>query len=200
MNKKDTPVSRYWKIGPIYIKKTFLLLLIAAASVFVIGICGFPAWLLPDWQQNTLVYRYDDPKLQEIEKTVQIRDDKGVIRYIGPVENGVCSGNGRVYDSQGRLCYKGPIVENRWEGENAKVYQNNRLIYTGTMENNRYEGPGRLFDYEKKEIWEGEFHNDLPEGTIRIYDLEGRLLGQKTVPSGEKQEETLLDPEKRKEK
>ena len=46
MKKNESPESRYRKIGPIYIRKGVLLLLIAAAAIAVLAKFGFPTGLI----------------------------------------------------------------------------------------------------------------------------------------------------------
>ena len=176
MKKNESPESRYRKIGPIYIRKGVLLLLIAAAAIAVLAKFGFPTGLIRYHDGGPPVYRFDDPQLQECSEEVRIRDRRGVIRYEGPVEKGVCTGMAQVYDEQGKLCYQGPMVENRWEGENARVYRDGKLLYLGGMKNNRYEGLGRLFDPETGTSREGIFRDGLEEGRFLIYDPMGTLV------------------------
>lgn len=103
---KENPESGYWKIGPIYVKKVFLLTVLAAGAIAAIGYFGLPTELLEKPPGET-VYRFDDPALKDLSEPVRICDENNVIRYEGPVEKGVCTGSGRVYDETGALISSG---------------------------------------------------------------------------------------------
>lgn len=191
MKANDSPESHYWKIGPVYVKKIFLLTMIAAASIAVLAKFGLPTELFPA-KDPAGDYRYDDPALLELSEEVQIRDKNGVVRYEGPVDKGVCTGKGRVYDANGKLCYEGMLKENQYEGDDAKVYKNDRLIYVGSMRDNQYNGPGTRYDYQLGEVYRGEFMNGMEEGNIQIFDLNGQKLGEGYFVSGKEQRRFLI--------
>ena len=181
---KENPEFRYWKIGPVYVKKTFLLTVLAAGSIAAIGYFGLPTELLPKPPAGT-VYRYNDPALQELSGHVQILDDQGVIRYDGPVEKGVCTGSGRIYGENGDLVYDGPLVEGRYDGKVGRIYRDGKLVYRGGFRDGLYDGPGTLFDYENNEILNGGFIAGEPDVLCRSYDLDWRPISTIAVENGE---------------
>lgn len=194
MKDNSSPESRYWKIGPVYIKKMFLLTLIIAGAIAVMAKFGMPVELLPSRGEEPESYRYDDEALLELSEEVLIRDKDGRIRYEGPIDKGVITGVGRIYDAQGRLCYEGPLLENRCEGNDARVYRNGRLCYEGAMKDNRYDGPGKLYDYLNSEVREGAFLNGLLEGNARIYAMDGTLLREGNFINGVEQKQINQRP------
>lgn len=181
---KENPESRYWKIGPVYVKKAFLLTVLAAGSIAAIGYFGLPTELLPKPPAGT-VYRYNDPALQELSGHVQILDDQGVIRYDGPVEKGVCTGFGRIYGENGDLVYDGPLVEGRYDGKVGRIYRDGKLVYRGGFRDGLYDGAGTLFDYENNEILNGGFIAGEPDGVCKSYNLSWRLVSTIAFENGE---------------
>lgn len=166
----------YWKIGPIFIWKWLLLLLIGAAAALILWFFGLPSGLWGDPGSGTSAYRYDDPVLQELSGVVQILDDQGRVRYEGEVSAGSYTGQGKVYNADGLLVYDGPLVDGAYEGEGAKVYSNGILIYEGAMAANLYEGNGRRTDPVSGVISEGQFVAGAFEGEGRQYNANGVLI------------------------
>lgn len=179
---KENPESRYWKIGPIYVKKVFLLTVLAAGSIAAIGYFGLPTELLEKPPGET-VYRFDDPALKDLSEPVRICDENNVIRYEGPVEKGVCTGFGRVYDETGALVYEGPLVEGRYKGKNCRLYRDGELLYFGEMRENTFTGDGVFYNHPRKEFYVGDFSNGLPFGSVGVYDLMGNYLGEREFSS-----------------
>lgn len=172
--------SDYWHIGPVYIRKWLVLMAIGTVSLLVLGVFGLPTALLKPFSDAPPVYRYDDPVLQSLSGVVQIEDDAGCIRYIGDVEQGAYTGNGKVYDSRGCLCYDGPLVDGVYEGENAKVYADGILIYSGAMAANLYEGDGCRINPDTGVKSEGQFAEGMLEGEGKEYRADGVLLREGT--------------------
>ena len=170
----------YWKVGPIFIWKWLLLLLIGVAAGLVLWFFGLPSGLWRDSGSGIPAYRYDDPILQELSGVVQILDDQGQVRYEGEVAAGSYTGQGKVYDQDGFLVYEGPLVDGAYEGEGAKVYSDGKLIYEGAMAANLYEGEGRRTDPVSGEVSEGQFVAGVFEGEGRQYNADGVLIREGT--------------------
>lgn len=170
----------YWHIGPVYIRKTLLLALLAAASLAVLGTLGLPRLAWRSGLAQPPVYAYNDPALQTLTGRVQITDADGQVRYVGDVDQGHYTGRGRVYDRSGQLCYDGPLEDGVYQGEDARVYQNGVLVYEGAMAANLYEGEGRRTDPETGLVSEGTFAHGQLEGSGREYDAGGALLREGT--------------------
>lgn len=166
----------YWHIGPVYVRKWLVLTAIGTVSLLILGVFGVPTTLLHPLSNAPPVYRYDDPALQSLSGVVQIEDDAGHIRYVGNVEQGAYTGQGKVYDAAGILCYDGPLVNGVYEGENAKVYSGGILIYSGGMAGNLYEGYGRRTDPDTGIISEGQFVQGMLEGEGKEYTADEVLL------------------------
>lgn len=166
----------YWKVGPIFIWKWLLLLLIGVVAVLALWFFGLPSGLWRNSGSEIPAYRYDDPILQELTGVVQILDDQGRVRYEGEVAAGSYTGQGKVYDKDGLLVYDGPLVDGAYEGEGAKVYSDGELIYEGSMAANLYEGDGRRTDPVSGEVSEGQFVAGVFEGEGRQYNADGVLI------------------------
>lgn len=170
----------YWKVGPIFIWKWLLLLLVGVAAGLVLWFFGLPSGLWRNSGSGIPAYRYDDPILQELSGVVQILDNQGQVRYEGEVAAGSYTGQGKVYDQDGFLVYEGPLVDGAYEGDGAKVYSDGKLIYEGTMAANLYEGEGRRTDPVSGEVSEGQFVAGIFEGEGRQYNADGVLIREGT--------------------
>lgn len=166
----------YWKIGPIFIWKWLLLVLIGGVAVLVLQVFGLPDGFLFCPTAEVPSYRYDDPALQKISGVVQVLDYQGRIRYEGEVSSGSFTGTGKVYDTNGSLVYDGPVVDGVYEGEDAKVYSDGILIYEGAMAANLYEGAGRRTDPISGEVSEGQFLAGVFEGEGQQFHANGTLI------------------------
>lgn len=166
----------YWKVGPIFIWKWLLLLLIGAVAVLILWFFGLPSSLGRSSAPDIPAYRYDDPILRELSGVVQILDDQGRVRYEGEVAGGAYTGQGKVYDADGLLVYDGPVVDGVYEGEGAKVYSDGILVYEGAMADNLYEGEGRRTDPDTGIVSEGQFAAGIFEGEGRQYNADGVLI------------------------
>lgn len=71
----------YWKVGPIFVWKWLLLLLVGIAAGLVLWFFGLPSGLWRNFGTGIPAYRYDDPILQELSGVVQILDNQGQVRY-----------------------------------------------------------------------------------------------------------------------
>lgn len=167
-------------MGPVYIRKGLLLAAVLCASLLCLGLFGLPTGLLTPFSADPPLYRYDDPALRSVSGLVRLADDAGRVRYVGQVEQGACTGSGKIYDADGRLCYDGPLVDGVCQGRDASVYQNGRLVYTGDMAYNSYEGQGRRIDPDTGVVSEGTFSAGMLEGEGREYDADGNLLREGT--------------------
>lgn len=174
--KTDWSPKDYWHIGPVYVRKYLLLALLSAGSLLVLGLFGLPHLFTTPASAVPPVYRYDDPALQMVSGVVQITDSSGRVRYVGEVQQGICTGKGKVYDDDGQLCYDGPLVDGVYEGGNAKVYADGILVYTGDMADNLYEGQGRRTDPDTGVVSVGAFSRGMLEGQGKEYDAKGTLL------------------------
>lgn len=176
LDKTQGSPREYRHIGPVYIRKTLLLALVAAASLAVLGVLGLPQIAWRSGLAQTPVYAYNDPALQTLTGRVQITDAEGRVRYVGEVDQGHYTGRGKVYDRAGQLCYDGPLVDGVCQGEDARVYRDGVLVYQGTMAANLYEGEGRRTDPDTGLVSEGTFVRGMLEGEGREYDAGGALL------------------------
>lgn len=174
--KRPLTEKDYWHIGPVYVRKWMLLGLLAALSVLILAVFGPPTALFSPLNQEPPSFRFNDPKLALQSREVRILDDRGVMRYEGEVEQGACTGRGKVYDSSGQLVYYGPLVDGRYEGEDALVYRDGFPVYAGEMVNNLYEGQGRRTDPISGIVSEGEFSQGMLSGEGREYYADGALL------------------------
>lgn len=170
----------YRHIGPVYIRKTLLLTLLAAASLAVLGALGLPRLAWRSGLAQPPVYAYNDPALQTLTGRVQITDADGQVRYIGDVDQGRYTGRGKVYDRSGQLCYDGPLEDGVYQGEDARVYRDGVLVYEGAMAANLYEGQGRRVDPATGLVSQGTFAHGMLEGAGREYDAGGALLREGT--------------------
>lgn len=176
----------YWKLGPVYIWKSLVLVFLGLAAVGVLMTFGLPwtAGLSSQQGQTIPTYRYNDPELQEATGAVCILDDLGRVRYKGQVAAGSCTGQGKVYDEEGQLVYDGPLVDGIYEGENAKVYADGVLIYEGMMAANRYEGRGRFIDPDTGIVSQGTFVAGIFEGEGQQFYADGTLMRSGTFSNG----------------
>lgn len=168
----------YWKIGPVYVLKWIVLVLLAAGAAAVLAAFGLPSFgPLSDLPP---AYRWDDERLGKVTGRVRVLDNAGTVRYEGTVAAGTYTGRGKVYDSAGDLVYDGPLEDGVYQGEDGKVYRDKTLVYTGSMAQNLYEGPGRRTDPVSGVVSEGTFSRGMLEGDGREYDAAGGLLRQGT--------------------
>lgn len=166
----------YWKVGPLFIWKWLLLLLIGVAAVLILWFFGLPSGLWHDSGAGLPAYRYNDPALREVSGVVQILDDQGRVRYEGEVAAGSYTGQGKVYTADGLLVYDGPVVDGVYEGEGAKVYSDGVLIYEGAMAANLYAGAGRRTDPDSGVVSEGQFVAGVFAGEGCQYNADGVLI------------------------
>lgn len=170
----------YWRIGPIYMRKQLVLLLVIVCSVGILLICGFPV-RTPDHADTRIpAYRYDDPALAGISGLVQVLDAGSRVRYVGEVTAGSYTGRGKVFDTAGELVYDGPLADGVYEGADAKVYRSGTLVYTGEMAGNLYEGQGSRFDPETGIVSRGQFSKGFLEGRGQEFYASGALLREGT--------------------
>lgn len=166
----------YWRIGPVYVQKLPALLALAALSIAVLCIFGFPLPTPAPAGDPVPAFRYDDPQLAGQSGTVQVLDGRGRVRYIGEVASGSYTGRGRVFDEDGGLVYDGPLADGVYEGADAKVYRAGTLAYTGGMAAGLYEGQGRRIDPETGIVSEGRFSQGFLEGPGQEFSAGGVLL------------------------
>lgn len=174
--KRPLTEKDYWRVGPVYVRKWVLLGLLAALSVLILAVFGPPTALFSPLVREPPTFRFNDPKLARQSGEVRILDARGVVRYEGEVDQGVCTGQGKVYDSSGQLVYHGPLVDGRYEGADALVYRDGLPVYAGGMANNLYEGQGRRTDPISGIVSEGEFSQGMLSGQGREYYADGALL------------------------
>lgn len=174
--KRPLTEKDYWRIGPVYVKKWVLWGLLAALSMLILAAFGPPTALFSPLGREPPTFRFNDLKLARQSGEVRILDDRGVVRYEGEVDQGVCTGQGKVYDSSGQLVYQGPLVEGRYEGKDALVYRDGLPVYAGEMANNLYEGQGRRTDPISGIVSEGNFSQGMLSGEGREYYAGGALL------------------------
>jgi len=168
----------YWKIGPVYVLKWIVLVLLAAAALAVLMIFGLPSF--PALSRDPPAYYWDDEKLGKATGLVRVLDSAGVKRYEGTVEAGSYTGRGKIYDSAGELVYDGPLEDGVCQGEDAKVYRDKELVYAGEMAQNLYEGQGRRTDPDSGVVSVGQFSRGVLEGEGRQYRRDGSLLREGT--------------------
>lgn len=165
----------YWRIGPVYVWKWLVILLLIAASLVILAAFGLPSGLFARREREPPVYRYTDRRLAGVSGVVRITDGAGTVRYEGEVVQGAVTGRGKVYDAGGRLVYDGPLADGVYEGEGAKVYSGKTLIYEGAMSANLYEGEGRRTDPSTGIVSEGTFAAGVFEGEGRQFYPGGAL-------------------------
>lgn len=168
----------YWKVGPVYVLKWIVLVLLAAAALAVLTVFGLPSF--PAFSRDPPAYRWDDEKLGKVTGLVRVLDSAGTKRYEGTVEAGSYTGRGKVYDSGGDLVYDGPLEDGVYQGEDAKVYRDKKLVYAGEMAQNLYEGQGRRTDPDSGVVSIGQFSRGVLEGEGRQYRGDGSLLREGT--------------------
>lgn len=166
----------YWRIGPVYVRKQFALLVVIGLSITVLAIFGIPFRLSRDTESQISSYRYNDPELAEISGLVQVLDDQDQVRYVGEVDTGAYTGPGKVYSETGELLYDGPLIDGKYEGSDAKVYQSGTLVYIGEMAGNLYEGQGRRINPTTGVVSEGQFSRGYLEGPGQEFYADGTLL------------------------
>ena len=187
MKQSDPMRRQYRKLGPVYVKKTLLLTVLAAGSLAVIAGFGLPTDLIPENGEQLPGYQLDDPTLETLTGWVQLRDETGAVRYEGTVEKGQRSGFGRIFDEKKRLSYDGPMIEDQCEGGEARIYKDGRLAYFGTVTDMIPNGPGRAYDYDAGVIREGSFDAGVLEGPAKIYAPDGTMLRESQFVKGEEQ-------------
>lgn len=180
MDKPALPKLRlerrdYWRVGPVYVWKWLMILLLITVSLAVLAAFGLPSGLFAHHEREPPVYRYTDRRLAGVSGVVRITDDAGTVRYEGKVAQGAVTGRGKVYDAGGRLVYDGPLVDGVYEGGGAKVYSGKTLIYEGAMSANLYEGEGRRTDPSTGIVSEGTFAAGVFEGKGRQFYPDGVL-------------------------
>lgn len=168
----------YWKVGPVYVLKWIVLVLLAAAALAVLMIFGLPSF--PALSRDPPAYRWDDEELGKVTGLVRVLDSAGRKRYEGTVEAGSYTGRGKVYDSRGDLVYDGPLEDGVYQGEDARVYRDKKLVYVGEMAQNLYEGQGRRTDPVSGVVSTGQFSRGVLEGEGRQYRGDGSLLREGT--------------------
>lgn len=166
----------YWHIGPVYVWKWLVVLLLIGASLAVLAAFGLPSSLTAPHEREPPTYCYTDKRLAETSGVVRITDDAGTVRYEGEIAQGAITGQGRVYDAKGRLAYDGPLVDGLYEGKGAKVYFDGHLIYEGAMSANLYEGEGRRTDPPSGVVSEGTFSAGVFEGDGQQFYPDGTLM------------------------
>lgn len=166
----------YWHVGPVYVWKWLLLLLLIGISLAVLAAFGLPAGLFVHREREPPAYRYTDQRLAGVSGIVRITDNAGTVRYEGEIVQGVITGRGRVYDAAGRLAYDGPLVDGAYEGEGAKVYSDGQLVYEGALAANLYEGEGRRTDRSSGIVSEGTFAGGVFEGEGQQFYPDGTLM------------------------
>ncbi len=175
MDRRD-----FWKLGPVWIWKWFVLTGVLALSIAVLAVFGLPEGLFSLPEREPPAYRYDDPRLRELTGTVRVLDGQGAVRYRGDVAAGSFTGNGQVYDEQGALVYDGPLADGVREGAGARVYQDGELVYEGEMAQDLYEGQGRRTDPAAGTVSEGQFSQGKLEGEGEERSRGGTLLREGT--------------------
>lgn len=166
----------YWRIGPVFVEKRFVLLAVIALSAVVLMVFGLPFSAPGDAGDGLPAYRYDDPGLAGISGPVRVLDGEGRVRYAGEVASGAYTGRGQVFDAAGALLYDGPLIDGVYEGADAKVYRAGALVYEGEMAGNLYEGQGRRIDPGSGIVSEGQFSRGLLEGRGREFYADGTPL------------------------
>lgn len=122
-------------------------------------------------------YVYYDRDLKKVNGTVKIKDDNGMVRYIGNVSNGICEGKGKLYNSRGTLIYEGPFESNEFSGDNGTMYNEDGSIrYVGSFQDNEYEGIGTLYRKDGSVEKEGQFKAGKLYGEGTIYKKDGNIL------------------------
>ncbi len=130
MDKPDLPMQRrdFWRIGPVWVWKWFVLGGILGLSLAVLAVFGLPLGLFSPREKEPPAYRYDDPVLRELTGAVRILDERGTVRYRGEVDAGSFTGAGQVFDAGGEMVYDGPLLDGVREGAGAKVYRDGDLL------------------------------------------------------------------------
>ncbi len=166
----------YCRIGPVYVRRQLVLLLLIAGSIAVLLLFGLP-FSLPDHGARQIpACRYDDPALAGISGLVQVLDAAGRVRYEGEVSAGTYTGRGQVFGADGELVYDGPLADGVYEGPDAKVYRSGVLVYAGEMAGNLYQGQGRRFDPDTGIVSQGQFSKGFMEGWGQEFHPGGALL------------------------
>lgn len=178
MDKPELRMERrdFWRLGPVWIWKWFVLGGLLVFSLAVLAAFGMPEGLFPLPEGDAPAYRYDDPELLELSGTVRILDGQGVVRYRGEVAEGSFSGRGQVFDAGGRLVYDGPLADGVREGADARVYEDGVLVYEGEMAGDLYEGQGRRTRADSGTVSEGQFSRGKLEGEGEERSASGDLL------------------------
>lgn len=182
MDKPELPMQRrdFWKLGPVWVWKWFVLGGILALSLAVLAVFGLPRGLFSPREKQPPAYRYDDPVLRELTGVVRILDERGTVRYRGEVDAGSFTGAGQVFDARGEMVYDGPLVDGVREGAGAKVYRDGELLYEGEMAQDLYEGQGRRTDPDGGVVSEGAFSAGKLEGEGLERSSDGALLREGT--------------------
>lgn len=93
MDKPALPKLRlgrrdYWHIGPVYVWKWLVVLLLIGAALAVLAAFGLPSSLTAPHEREPPTYCYTDKRLAETSGVVRITDDAGTVRYEGEIAQG----------------------------------------------------------------------------------------------------------------
>lgn len=175
---KHAKNENYIHIGRFYIYDKVLYLILLVFILVPIFFFESPYDLFFNQHPSEInEYVYHDRALKKVSGIVKIKDDNGIVRYFGNVENGICQGKGKLYNHAGKLVYDGPFIDNTFSGDNGTLYNEDGSIeYVGSFQDNEYEGNGTIYRQDGSVEKEGEFENSKLNGDGTIYKKDGGIV------------------------
>lgn len=164
----------YIDAGPVYVAKSFIVLVIVVLAALFLLIY-FVVWPFLQSRYFTADLYVEARKAEEYSGRVRLYGDKGkdVLIFSGRLKDGLKTGNGKEFYEIGNLKYAGPFSDGKYSGEGVLYDEDNKKIYEGGFLDGLYSGKGTLYRDGLVYI-EGDFLEGEPEGMIREF-RDGRL-------------------------
>ncbi len=164
----------YVRFGGIYLSKRFLGLSVMgiAITATVFSTVVYP-WLEGRLWTPTILL--NSQKLAGYTGPARIKNDSGMVIYVGDVASGQLTGFATQYDTEGNLVYTGEFVNAAYSGYGS-LYVDGVLRYEGDFSENLYNGEGRLYNENGILIYQGGFAQGQRSGRGMEYRPDTRTL------------------------
>ncbi len=171
--KKPSQLSDYIRLGSVYVaKRSFLWgILLSAALVMAI------VWVIvPFIQRNFFTTKLvvNTTEFYTATGKTEVYTADGELLYAGIMDNGVITGNGRVY-KDGNLVYQGDLLNNEYNGT-GKLFENGKMIYSGEFSDSKFNGTGNLYYPEGGLMASGTFSENMLNGQALMFEQNGDKL------------------------
>lgn len=173
-DKKDYFTFRKWMISR-RLAYAIVVSLGIISLVFIFAIAK-PFGSKSAAKDGMKTYKYNSIFLKLVNGNVKIKAKDGHIAYVGHVDDGYATGEGKLYNKSGKLVYQGDFKESKFEGKGTQYYATGQAEYVGDFSNNQFNGEGTYFRMTGSKAYAGAFVNGLKEGTGKLYDTGNNVI------------------------